>query len=48
MGDVVAIIADPVARVVGLDKSKCGCGNRQAALNETIPFSPTTDPGIVI
>ena len=38
LGDVVAFVADPVAKVIGLDKAKCGCAKRQEALNHMVPF----------
>jgi hypothetical protein len=43
LGDLVAKIADPIARVIGLDKSTCKCGQRQAALNAAFPFTPHQD-----
>lgn len=38
LGDLVAKVADPIARAIGLDKSKCGCAKRQEALNRLVPF----------
>lgn len=38
LGDLVAKVAEPIAKVIGLDKAKCGCAKRQEALNELIPF----------
>lgn len=49
MGDVLAIIADPIASTVGIDKARCGCGQRQKLINEELPFArPMGDDGIVI
>ena len=39
LGDAVAVIANPIAKIIGLDKSKCGCAARQEALNKLVPFS---------
>lgn len=38
LGDLVAKIADPIAKAVGLNKSKCGCQKRQEWLNQAVPF----------
>lgn len=38
LGDLIAVVAEPIARAVGLDKSKCGCAKRQHALNARFPF----------
>ena len=38
LGDLVAKIADPIAKTIGLDKSKCGCAKRQEMLNQLVPF----------
>jgi hypothetical protein len=38
LGDLVAKIADPIAKIIGLDKSKCGCAKRQETLNQLLPF----------
>ena len=38
LGDLVAKIADPIAKTIGLDKSKCGCQRRQDLLNKMVPF----------
>ncbi len=38
LGDVVAIVAEPIARAIHLDKSKCGCAKRQDRLNKLFPF----------
>lgn len=38
LGDLVAKIADPIAKVINLDKAKCGCAARQQKLNELVPF----------
>jgi len=39
LGDLVAKIANPIARIIRLDKSKCGCAARQEWLNNAVPFS---------
>ncbi len=36
-GDVIAVIAAPIAKLVGLEGCQ-GCKDRQAALNEALPF----------
>jgi hypothetical protein len=41
LGDLVAKIADPIARVINLDKSSCGCAKRQEWLNKAVPFFKT-------
>lgn len=42
LGDLVAVVAEPVARVLGV--RKCGgCEKRQEALNKLVPFS-SPDP----
>jgi len=38
LGDLVAKIADPIAKAVGIDKAKCGCAKRQETLNKLLPF----------
>jgi len=38
LGDLVAKIADPIAKAVGIDKTKCGCVKRQETLNRLLPF----------
>jgi len=38
LGDLVAKIADPIAKAVGIDKAKCGCAKRQETLNQLLPF----------
>jgi hypothetical protein len=38
LGDLVAKIANPIAKAVGLNKSKCGCQKRQEWLNQAVPF----------
>jgi hypothetical protein len=38
LGDLVAKIADPIAKTIGLDKSKCECAKRQEMLNQLVPF----------
>lgn len=40
LGDLVAKFADPIAKAIGMDKTKCGCAGRQAALNARFPFTP--------
>ena len=39
LGDLVAKIAEPIARVINLDKSSCGCAKRQEWLNKAVPFN---------
>lgn len=39
LGDLVAVIADPIARAINLDKSKCRCGQRIDWLNAAVPFA---------
>lgn len=39
LGDAIAVVADPIARIIGLDKSKCGCAARQERLNQLVPFT---------
>lgn len=39
LGDLIAVVANPIARAIRLDKSKCGCSRRQDALNKAVPFS---------
>jgi len=38
LGDLVAKIAYPIAKAVGIDKTKCGCAKRQETLNKLLPF----------
>jgi hypothetical protein len=41
LGDLVAIVADPIAKVLKLDPEKCGCkgtGGRQERWNKAVPF----------
>ena len=38
LGDVVAVIANPIGDMIGLDKSKCGCNDRQKFLNNLVPI----------
>ena len=38
LGDVVALVADPIAKAIGFDKAKCGCAKRQEMLNRAVPF----------
>ena len=40
LGDLVAKFAEPIGKIIGLDKATCGCAKRQAALNARFPFSP--------
>lgn len=39
LGDLVALVAEPIARAVNLNKSKCGCAKRQEWLNAKVPFA---------
>jgi hypothetical protein len=39
LGDLVAVFAEPIARAINLDKSKCGCGKKQDWLNAKVPFA---------
>ena len=38
LGDLVAKMADPIARAIHLDKSSCGCVKKQEWLNKAVPF----------
>jgi hypothetical protein len=38
LGDLVAVVAAPIARVIHLDPAKCGCEKRQERLNARFPF----------
>lgn len=38
LGDLVAKFAEPIGRIIGLDKATCGCAKRQDALNRFMPF----------
>lgn len=38
LGDLVAKIANPIAKAINLDKTKCGCAKRQEQLNQLVPF----------
>lgn len=38
LGDLVAFVAEPIARAIGMDKAKCGCAQRRQALNKLLPF----------
>lgn len=38
LGDAVAVVANPIARVLRIDTEKCGCKQRQEALNRAFPF----------
>ena len=38
LGDLVAVVAEPIARVIGLDPARCGCGARREAMNRAFPF----------
>jgi len=42
LGDLVAMVAQPVARALHIDSAKCGCAKRQAVLNKWIPFNSRT------
>jgi hypothetical protein len=39
LGDLVAVVADPIGRALRLNKSKCGCRSRQEWLNRAVPFA---------
>jgi hypothetical protein len=41
-GDIVATIADPIAKFIGLNKKKCGCGKKRAGLNSLLPIKRKT------
>jgi hypothetical protein len=43
LGDLVAKMANPIGKIIGLDKSKCGCAKRQDALNRLLPFTQRQD-----
>jgi len=43
LGDLVAKFAEPIGKIIGLDKSKCGCAKRQDALNRLLPFTRRQD-----
>lgn len=45
LGDAIAIVADPIAKAIHLDKTKCGCAARQQRLNELVPFTKTLPNG---
>ena len=38
LGDLVAKVAQPIAKVLHIESSKCRCAKRQAALNRIVPF----------
>jgi hypothetical protein len=38
-GDLFALIAEPVAKLLRLNTSKCGCAARRARWNRALPFS---------
>jgi hypothetical protein len=38
LGDLVAKFAEPIGKIIGLDKLKCGCAKRQDAMNRLLPF----------
>jgi hypothetical protein len=38
LGDLIAKVADPIGKAIGLDKAKCGCAKRQERLNRLVPF----------
>jgi hypothetical protein len=39
LGDLVAVFAEPIARALRIDKSKCGCAQRRERLNAAVPFA---------
>lgn len=42
LGDAIALVANPIARILRIDPKKCGChgpNGRQAALNKAMPFT---------
>jgi hypothetical protein len=39
LGDLVAKIAEPIAKVLHLDTNKCGCEQRKEWLNNKVPFN---------
>jgi hypothetical protein len=47
MGDVVAVVAQPIARVVGLENCG-GCKKRQADWNREMPFGGEPEAGTVV
>jgi hypothetical protein len=40
LGDLIAKVADPIAKAIRLDKSKCRCDQRIEWLNAKVPFGP--------
>lgn len=42
LGDLVTKFAEPIGKIIGLDKATCGCAKRQAALNAAFPFQRST------
>lgn len=44
LGDAIAIVAKPIARLIGKDPNCKPCGQRQAKLNKLVPFSATPNP----
>jgi len=41
LGDVVAMLANPIAKVLRIDPKRCGChgpNGRQSRLNKAVPF----------
>ena len=38
LGDLIAVVADPIGKALHLDPAKCGCDRRQAWLNRVVPF----------
>lgn len=40
LGDLLAKVANPIAKDIHLDPAKCGCKARQEWLNRKVPFAP--------
>jgi len=40
LGDLVAKVANPIAKALHIDPAKCGCKARQEWLNRKVPFKP--------
>ena len=38
LGDLVAKVANPIAKALGINTQGCGCKQRQEALNRLVPF----------
>ncbi len=39
LGDLVALVAEPIAQALKIDPAKCGCKARRAWLNDKVPFT---------